>query len=693
METRVGRSIVLLFLLVVLGCVSGNDSGEYDNCNCDDEEGILSIQNILVGQKVSDFLISIAYFSIPIELLYFVSRSNVPFKLLFLQFIAFIVLCGLTHLLNTYSYHGPPSFQLVVCLTVAKFLTALVSCATALTLPPLIPLLLKVKIRELFLRQNVLELDQEVGMMKKQKETSLHVRMLTREIRKSLDKHTILYTTLVELSKALDLDNCAVWMPDEERREMHLTHELKASPSRDFRNYVPRNDSDVLDIKMNRGVRILRPESALGIASNGGHGGTGGAVAAVRMPMLRVSNFKGGTPEKVETCYALLVLVLPKSNLRVWTNQELEIVEVVADQVAVALSHAFILEESQRMRQKLAEQNRVLQQARKDAMMASQARKAFQKVMSHGMRRPMHSTLGLLSLLQDENMRPEQKIIGNSMLKVSRVLSNLINDVVGISENEKGSFPLDMKPFLLHSMLKEAACIAKCLCVYKGFGLEIDVQKSLPDLVVGDDERALQVILHMIGDLLNTYDQVLFGNSDFTMWKYVQMMQGYIWISPNPQCLPQGMTLLLKFRKAPPLGKSIVAPRDYLNSQFKGLKVVLADDDCVNRIVTKKLLEKLGCQVTAVSSGFECLSAISASNNSFRIILLELHMHDMDGSDVAGRIRNFHKWPLIVALLSSAEEHEKQRCIQVGINGFVHKPVQLHEMADELGRVLQRAGA
>ncbi|XLS71449.1 hypothetical protein HN51_028314 [Arachis hypogaea] len=171
------------------------------------------------------------------------------------------------------------------------------------------------------------------------------------------------------------------------------------------------------------------------------------------------------------------------------------------------------------------------------------------------------------------------------------------------------------------------------------------------------------------------------------------MMQGYIWISPNPQCLPQGMTLLLKFRKAPMLGKSIVAPRDYSNSQFRGLKVVLADDDCVNRIVTKKLLEKLGCQVTAVSSGFECLSAISASNNSFRIILLELHMHDMDGSDVAGRIRNFHKWPLIVALLSSAEEHEKQRCIQVGINGFVHKPVQLHDMADELGRVLQRAGA
>ena len=65
-----------------------------------------------------------------------------------------------------------------------------------------------------------------------------------------------------------------------------------------------------------------------------------------------------------------------------------------------------------------------------------------------------------------------------------------------------------------------------------------------------------------------------------------------------------------------------LAPTDFSNSQFRGLKVVLADDDDVNRTVTKKLLEKLGCQVTAVSSGFECLGAISGSGNSFKIILL-----------------------------------------------------------------------
>ncbi|KAJ8747713.1 hypothetical protein K2173_013165 [Erythroxylum novogranatense] len=491
----------LLFSCLLIS-VSSTIDNEF-NCNCDDE-GSWSIHTILECQRVSDFLIAVAYFSIPIELLYFVSCSNFPFKWVLLQFIAFIVLCGLTHLLNGWTYYGPHSFQLMLSLTIAKFMTALVSCATAITLLTLIPLLLKVKVREIFLRQNVLELDQEVGMMKKQKEASWHVRMLTQEIRKSLDKHTILYTTLVELSKTLDLHNCAVWMPNDDRTEMNLTHELKAS-SNNYGRSIPINDSDVLDIKDSEGVKTLRPDSALGTAS-GGRTEEAGALAAIRMPMLRVSNFKGGTPELVDTSYAILVLVLPGADSRTWSYEEMEIVEVVADQVAVALSHAAVLEESQLMRERLSEQNRALQQARKNAMMASQARNSFQKVMSHGMRRPMHSILGLLSMFQNENMTFEQKMIVDTLVKTSNVLSTLINDVMEISAKDNGRFPLEMRPFQLHSMIREASCFAKCLCVYQGFGFETEVQSSLPDLVIGDERRAFQVILHMVGHLLNMYD-------------------------------------------------------------------------------------------------------------------------------------------------------------------------------------------
>ncbi|XP_030959604.1 protein EIN4-like [Quercus lobata] len=730
-----------------------------DNCNCD-EEGLWSIQSILECQRVSDFLIAVAYFSIPIELLYFISCSNFPFKWVLLQFIAFIVLCGLTHLLNGWTYYGQQPFQLMLSLTIAKFLTALVSCATAITLLTLIPLLLKVKVRELFLRQNVIELDQEVGMMKKQKEASLHVRMLTREIRKSLDKHNILYTTLVELSKTLDLQNCAVWMPNENRTEMNLTHELKTSSSRNYCSSIPINDPDVLEIRGSKGVRILRPESALGAASSGGSCESG-AVAAIRMPMLRVSNFKGGTPELVETSYAVLVLVLPAANNRVWSYHEMEIVDVVADQVAVALSHAAVLEESQVMREQLGEKNRALQQAKKNALMASQARNSFEKVMSHGMRRPMHTVLGLLSMFQEDNMSFEQRIMVDTMVKTSNVLSTLINDVMEISANDNGRFPLEMRPFGLHSMIKEASCLAKCLCVYKGLGFEINVQSSLPNQVIGDERRAFQVILHMVGYLLNVYDgqgTVIFrvfrdidiedkDDKMLGMWrptmpgehiyikfeieisekgsqsdgsisalnyagrrhnsnevkeglsfsmckKLVQMMQGNIWISTNLLGFAQSMTLVLRFQTRPSFGRAIFAhgssSEPNSNSQFKGLKVILADDDDLNRTVTKKLLEKLGCHVTAVSSGFECLSALSAAENSFQIVLLDLHMPEMDGFEVALRIRKLRSqnWPLIIALTASAEEHVLERCLQIGISGVIRKPVLLQGMADELRRVL-----
>lgn len=486
-----------LWITSILICVSATDSG-FSRCNCDDEASLWSIESILECQRVGDFLIAVAYFSIPIELLYFISCSNVPFKWVLVQFIAFIVLCGLTHLLNGWTY-GPHTFQLMVALTVFKILTALVSCATAITLITLIPLLLKVKVREFMLKKKTWDLGREVGIIMKQKEAAMHVRMLTQEIRKSLNRHTILYTTLVELSKTLGLQNCAVWMPNVERTEMNLTHELN---ERNFNFSIPITDPDVVNIKGSDDVNVLGPESALAVASCGVSGGAG-PVAAIRMPMLRVCNFKGGTPELRQLCYAILVLILPVGEPRSWSNQELEIIKVVADQVAVALSHAAILEESQLMREKLEEQNRALQQAKRNAMMASQARNAFQKVMSDGMRRPMHSILGLLSMIKDDNFNDEQKLIVDAMLRTSNVLSNLINDAMDNSAKDDGRFPLEIRSFGLHSMIKEAACVTKCMCVYRGFGFMAEVDKSLPDNVMGDERRVFQVILHMVGNLLH----------------------------------------------------------------------------------------------------------------------------------------------------------------------------------------------
>lgn len=756
----------LLISLTIIS-VTAADNG-FPRCNCEDEGGLWSVESIMECQKVSDFLIAVAYFSIPIELLYFISCSNVPFKWVLLQFIAFIVLCGLTHLLNGWTYGQHPfqqvlhPFQLMLALTVFKILTALVSCATAITLITLIPLLLKVKVREFMLKKKTWDLGREVGIIMKQREAGLHVRMLTQEIRKSLDRHTILYTTLVELSKTLGLQNCAVWMPNDNKTEMNLTHEAYGEKY-SINHSIPITDPDVARIKISEEVNILSPDSALAPASNG-VSGEPGSVAAIRVPMLRVSNFKGGTPETRQACYAILVLILPSGEPRSWSSQELEIIKVVADQVAVALSHAALLEESQLMREKLEERNRALQQEKMNAMMASQARNAFQKVMSDGMRRPMHSILGLLSMMQDENMRSEQGTIVNTMVRASSVLSTLINDVMDNSRKESGRFPLELRSFRLHSMIREAACLAKCMCVYNGFGFTIEVEQSLPDHVIGDEKRVFQVILHMVGNLLNESNEggsvmlrVFFesrsqGRNDprWLTWRHsssdadvyirfelainntssqsesaisiaqtggrrypsdgleeslsfsickklVQLMQGNIWVVPNHQGLAQSMGLVLRFQLQSSIALSISEPGEssepHSNSFLRGVQVLLADDDNVNRAVTRKLLEKLGCIVTSVSSGFECLSATGPGGSSFQIILLDLHMPELDGFEVARRIRKFrsHNWPLIIALTASADEDLWERCMQHGMNGIIRKPVLLQGIANELRRVLMQA--
>ncbi|GAB4842797.1 Enoyl-[acyl-carrier-protein] reductase [NADPH, B-specific] 2, mitochondrial, partial [Ancistrocladus abbreviatus] len=156
------------------------------------------------------------------------------------------------------------------------------------------------------------------------------------------------------------------------------------------------------------------------------------------------------------------------------------------------MSHAAVLEESQRMREKLVEQNRALQQAKRNAMMASQARNSFQKVMSNGMRKPMHSILGLLSVLQVDNFNSQQRLIIDTIMKTSNVLSVLTNDVMDDSPKESGRFPSVIKSFSLHALIKDAGCVSRCLCADKGFDFAIEVDRTLPDQVMGDERRSFR---------------------------------------------------------------------------------------------------------------------------------------------------------------------------------------------------------
>jgi ethylene receptor len=306
-----------------------------DACDC--IEPLWQADDLLMKyQYISDFFIALEYFSIPLELIYFVQKSSFfPYRWVLIQFGAFIILCGATHLINMWTFTSY-TMTIAVVLTVAKVATAVVSCITALMLVHIIPDLLSVKLRERFLKAKAEELDREMGIIRTQEETGRHVHMLTHEIRSTLDRHTILRTTLVEMGRTLGLAECALWMPSRSGTTLQLSHTLHSNAP--LGSLVSISLPIVSKIfNSNRAERIpyncplasVKIQKSMHVPPE---------VVAIRVPLLQLTNFQiNDWPELSAKSFAVMVLMLPPDSARKWRPHELGLVEVVADQVFIPL--------------------------------------------------------------------------------------------------------------------------------------------------------------------------------------------------------------------------------------------------------------------------------------------------------------------------------------------------------------------
>ncbi|KAI5649954.1 hypothetical protein M9H77_35959 [Catharanthus roseus] len=730
-----------------------------ESCNCIEPQWPAD-ELLMRYQYISDFFIALAYFSIPLELIYFVKKSAVfPYRWVLVQFGAFIVLCGATHLINlwTFTMH---SRTVAVVMTTAKVLTAVVSCATALMLVHIIPDLLSVKTRELFLKNKAAELDREMGLIRTQEETGRHVRMLTHEIRSTLDRHTILKTTLVELGRTLALEECALWMPTRSGVELQLSYTLRLPNPVGFT--VPILLPVINQVfSTNRAVKISPNSPVARLRPTGKY--MPGEVVAVRVPLLHLSNFQiNDWPELSTKRYALMVLMLPSDSARQWHVHELELVEVVADQVAVALSHAAILEESMRARDLLMDQNVALDLARREAETAIRARNDFLAVMNHEMRTPMHAIIALSSLLQETELTPEQRLMVETILKSSNLLATLINDVLDLSRLEDGSLQLDIATFNLHSLFREVLNLIKPITSVKRLFATLSLAPDIPEYAISDEKRLMQIMLNVVGNAVKFTKEggisitAFVAKSDslrdprapeffpvpsdshfylrvqvkdtgsginpqdipklFTKFaqsqtlatrnsggsglglaickRFVNLMEGQIWLESDG--LGKGCTAIFMIKLGIP-GRSSEAklplvsrvPADHVQTTFPGLKVLLMDDNGVSRMVTKGLLLHLGCEVTTVSAGDECLRVIS---NEHRVAFMDVSIPGKDIYEVAVRIHEkFSKRldrPLIIALTANADRVMKENCLRVGMDGVVQKPISVDKMRSVLSELL-----
>ena len=152
-------------------------------------------------------------------------------------------------------------------------------------------------------------------------------------------------------------------------------------------------------------------------------------------------------------------------------------------------------------RDQLVAQNTSLHIARLEAEQAIAARNDFLAVMNHEMRTPMHAIIALTSILMNSELTADQRTMIETIAKSSSLLASLINDILDFTRLESGGLTLELRPFDLHTLMKEVDSIIQPLAFAKQLPVTLSLPPDLPTDVLGDSTRILQIMLNVVRPL------------------------------------------------------------------------------------------------------------------------------------------------------------------------------------------------